>query len=142
MKFSEISQEDWGALQPCMDTCILPVTGLSGSESPWEATIALEELRDALDLLEIPYKGRVVTYPAFHYSEGRSAQAYADNVCLKLREAGFVHIIVVTTNQELESWALEHADLILYVNTEQLRSDPAETKRTVSREVQQLWKRE
>ena len=52
-----------------LDTCLLPVTGLTGKESPVEAGDRLEQLRDLLDLLEIPYHGRTVTYPAWHYAE-------------------------------------------------------------------------
>ncbi|MGO4375464.1 DUF2487 family protein, partial [Paenibacillus sp. MCAF20] len=67
MKFSEIEKEQWEELRPYLDTCLLPVTGMDGSEQPYEATEWLERLRDIMDLIEIPFKGRVVTYPACHY---------------------------------------------------------------------------
>lgn len=64
MKFSDIEEQTWDELRPYLDTAVLPVTGLNGGETPWEATRELEYLRDALDLIEIPFKGRIVTYPA------------------------------------------------------------------------------
>ncbi|WJH37540.1 YpiF family protein [Paenibacillus sp. CC-CFT747] len=67
VKFSEIREEQWKDLQPYLDTCLLPITGLTGTESPWMTTEALEMLRDIMDLVENPYKGRLVTYPALHY---------------------------------------------------------------------------
>ena len=67
MKFSDIDKEQWPELKPYLDTVLLPVTGLSGDEQPWEATRGLEKLRDLIDAVEIPFHGRVVIYPAYHY---------------------------------------------------------------------------
>ncbi len=103
MKFSEISSEEWLDLQPYLDTCLLPVTGLVGSEQPHEATTALEQLRDIMDLIEIPYKGRVVTYPAFHFYEESLASGMLTEVCSKLRRTGFKHIIIVAPKRDLLS---------------------------------------
>jgi 23S rRNA (pseudouridine1915-N3)-methyltransferase len=141
MKFSEISQEDWANLQPYLDTCLLPVTGVTGIESPWEATQILEELRDALELIEIPYKGRVVTYPALHYV-GEESSIQANIVCLKLRNAGFKYIIMMSTRQDCTSWSVPNADLLLYVDPNELKASFAQLKQNISSQIQQLWRNE
>ncbi|MCF2937628.1 YpiF family protein [Paenibacillus alkaliterrae] len=102
MKFSEISCEQWEELSPFLDTCLLPVTGMTGMVQPFEATAWLERLRDIMDLIEIPFKGRVVTYPAWHYISDHSAFAEMLNEwCASVKKAGFRYIIVVTANQTL-----------------------------------------
>src|SRR5690606_8279915 len=78
VKFSDIRESDWPQLAPWMDTCLLPVTGLAGTEAPHEAARRLEKLRDLLDLVEKPYRGRVVTYPAFQYLTSADLAAELD----------------------------------------------------------------
>lgn len=145
MKFSEIQENGWDELRPYLDTCLLPVTGLSGAELPWEATRELERLRDALDLLEIPFKGRVVTYPAMHFT-GTSCGGQSgllDDVCLKLRtEAGFRHVVVVTARTEPElPLSASNADLILRFGTAELTDSPDGSKRRAAAEMASLWQR-
>lgn len=89
MKFSDIREEDWLSLQPYLDTCLLPVTGLTGTEPPWQATRQLERLRDLLDLVEGPYRGRVVTYPALQYVPATDLAQEIDRLCRNLKQAGF-----------------------------------------------------
>lgn len=67
MKFSEIKKEEWIELKPYLDTCLIPYAGLKGDEEPWAVTERLEQLRDVMDLVERPFAGRVVTYPAVQY---------------------------------------------------------------------------
>ena len=139
MKFSEIEQQQWTELQPYLDTCLLPITGLSGQEQPWEATQALESLRDALDLIEIPYKGRVVTYPAIHYVDGPGAEAEAQRVCANLKAAGFAYVIVMTIQPAVARWELESADLLLCVAPGDGENQPGEAKAQIQGQVQQMW---
>jgi 23S rRNA (pseudouridine1915-N3)-methyltransferase len=94
MKFSDIEQSQWPALQPYLDTCLLPVTGLNGSEEPWQATYALEQLRDLLDLVEIPFKGRIVTYPALHYIHGQTDVGHLSDLCSSFKKTGFAYVIL------------------------------------------------
>lgn len=113
MKFSDIEREKWDELSPYLDTCLLPVTGLTGKETPYEATEKLEELRDVLDLVEVPFKGRVVTYPACHYvADQEGAGGMIAHLVDQLRHSGFAYIIIATANSALR---LEGAgaDLIL-----------------------------
>jgi len=114
MKFSEIKKEEWPALKPYLDTCLLPVTGLVGSESPVEAAECLEKLRDVLDLIERPYRGRTVTYPAWHYVPDRdnlNTQLAAS--ASKLREVGFRYVVVVAASDELGIGSAAGADLLI-----------------------------
>lgn len=102
MKFSEISSGQWEELSPYLDTCLLPVTGMTGAEQPYEATEWLERLRDLMDLIEIPFKGRVVTYPACHYISGGSEfMGMLNEWCTSLKRGGFRYVIVVTANKEM-----------------------------------------
>ncbi|WP_127530733.1 DUF2487 family protein [Paenibacillus kobensis] len=96
MKFSEIESSQWEELKPYLDTCLLPVTGLTGLEQPDEVTAALEQLRDVMDAIEIPFKGRVVTYPACHYIAEKSGSEFVDTLCQSLKQAGFRYVIVVS----------------------------------------------
>ncbi|QYR19886.1 YpiF family protein [Paenibacillus sp. sptzw28] len=116
MKFSELTPEQWAELQPYLDTAVLPVTGMSGSEMPYEATEALERLRDVLDLIEVPFKGRVVTYPACHYGEwSEETVEQVAKLCtnLKLR-AGFRYVVIATASAAPEKAVKETgADVVI-----------------------------
>ncbi|MCM3747488.1 DUF2487 family protein [Paenibacillus pasadenensis] len=132
MKFSEIDAERWPELQPFMDTCLLPVTGLSGLENPWQAAAVLERLRDAMDAVEIPFKGRIVAYPAVQYGDEQSAAALGPLV-RKLRQAGFRYVVAVSAALQLE--ALEEADLVLSPDGDGRMPDAAE----VRERIRMLW---
>lgn len=144
MKFSEISEQDWGSLQPYLDTCLLPVTGITGAEQPWEATAALENLRDVLDKVEIPFKGRVVTYPALHYTDGSHERlaGLVDQVCSNLKASGFKYVIVMTADSSLCLADCVQADLVL--QPESIASDEEAQEldaKAIASQVQQLWNR-
>ncbi|MNZ73297.1 hypothetical protein D3C78_917060 [compost metagenome] len=112
MKFSEIDQQSWGELQPYLDTCLVPVTGLTGLEQPYEVVIALEKLRDMMDLVEIPFKGRIVTYPSFQYGREEISD-YINEICHNVKRSGFTYVIVISADVELAGERLNGADLIL-----------------------------
>lgn len=135
MKFSEIEENKWGELAPYLDTCLLPVTGMTGQESPPEATVCLERLRDMMDLVEIPFKGRVVTYPACHYwTEGPNFDEMLAKWCEALRTAGFTYIIMITANGSL-GLACEAADLVVSPTPEGALPEQSE----VSDAIRELW---
>lgn len=139
MKFSEIKQEGWGELKPYLDTCILPVTGLTGLEEPWEATMALESLRDVLDLLEIPYKGRMVTYPAAHfYYEDHKFVDNISKICTNLKQVGFKYVIIVTIHETIELLQYHAVDLVIGPRWLQESSDKP-IRVLITERVQQLW---
>jgi len=123
MKFSEIKSEEWPALAPYLDTCLLPVSGLDGSESPVEAAERLERLRDVLDLLERPYRGRTVTYPAWHFvPDIGMAKLLLVETVKRLRERGFRYIVLVTVMEAFPEEDELGADLIIMPSrAEQIR---------------------
>ncbi|RIX53507.1 DUF2487 family protein [Paenibacillus nanensis] len=136
MKFSDITSEKWDELKPYLDTCLLPVTGMSGKESPYEATERLERLRDLLDLVEIPFKGRVVTYPACHYvTADEPFSKQLANWCDNLRAAGFQYIILASADQTVQLQGAG-ADLVLQADDEGEFPEQAE----VSERIRALWR--
>ncbi|MCR8634487.1 YpiF family protein [Paenibacillus radicis (ex Xue et al. 2023)] len=140
MKFSDVSQNSWEELRPYVDTCLLPVTGLTGAEQPWEAVQALEELRDALDCFEIPYKGRVLTYPAYHFVLGEEMGSMLRLVCKNLKENGFKYIVIVSAKSEFEPLFMNaQADLFFTLPKEKLNDSQHSVKEQISNKLQQLW---
>ncbi|XEC92728.1 DUF2487 family protein [Paenibacillus tarimensis] len=134
MKFSDIEQSQWEELSPYLDTCLLPVTGLNGAEAPHEVTGQLEQLRDVMELVEIPFKGRIVTYPAYHYYEPDHVSRL-EQVCLRLKDSGFRYIILITAKCRLQLQT-EAADLILapYEDGQALSSAQ------VKSDIQAMWR--
>lgn len=97
MKFSEISEQSWAELQPYLDTCLLPVSGLTGMEPPWEAKERMLRTGDWLSVLERAFHGRTVTLPAYHYD--RAAPDAADrlnDMCARLKTSGYKYVVVVS----------------------------------------------
>lgn len=135
MKFSDIEKEQWDELSPYLDTCLLPVTGLTGTEPPYEATKRLEELRDILDLVEIPFKGRVVTYPACHYvMDGNGSGQGVSSIVERLKKSGFAFVVLATASNKL---MLDEcgADLVLKPDSNGLRPVPSD----VASLVKEIW---
>ena len=102
MKFSEITEDKWKSLKPYLDTAILPFTGLTGLESPYEATLHLEQLRDWLDTVEQPFNGRTVTYPAYHFTPTRLAELGINDIITNLKTQGFNYVVAVTAKHDLQ----------------------------------------
>lgn len=144
MKFSEITSDDWVELQPYLDTCLIPYTALTGRESPYEAVNALERLRDFLDYVEIPFKGRVVTYPAVHYSQASQLQ-HLNELCSHLKAGGFKYVIVMTADEALVQADLFEADLVLSLaafsigKEESEHTTENELKRDIQSQIYQMW---
>lgn len=129
MKFSDISADQWEQLQPYLDTCVLPLTLLQGDETPAETTSALERLRDLLDLIEVPFKGRTVTYPAVQYMlDESSLESSIDQICARLKSSTFTYVIVVMASK-LSSFEPENADLLISSDDEQ----------DIRVQIQELW---
>ncbi|NBI30490.1 DUF2487 family protein [Chengkuizengella marina] len=138
MKFSEIERNIWEEHQQYLDTCILPFTGLKGNENPMETTKALEDLGDILEWIEIPFKGRVVTYPAVHYSyEEQSLESYLNTICLNLKKQGFAYVILISNRSEIHNLNLQEFCLILTPN--ESKEENVNLKEEISNKVQALW---
>jgi 23S rRNA (pseudouridine1915-N3)-methyltransferase len=127
MKFSEIRKDQWADLSPFLDTCLLPLTGLTGEEPPWQAAETLGKLQDVMDMLEIPYKGRIVTYPALHYfSPPGHYTDYVNHICRKLKEGGFARVFLATADSGIAILPFEDADLLV---TDEMRDElPAKVR--------------
>lgn len=134
MKFSDTNSSNWEEWKPYMDTCLLPVTGLAGSELPWQAALALELLRDYMIEIERKFKGRIVTYPAFHYWGMPGAMPQLDRLCRQLREdAGFTYIVLMSAGEALSGLDKpEGADLLL------LHADRSQKGNEAAR-IQEMW---
>lgn len=143
MKFSEVTEQQWDELKEYFDTCLLPFTGLRGGESPIEATKALERLRDALELIEVPFKGRVITYPAYHFQglDSGGTASSIDELCIRLKqEVGFSYIIIVCVDDDTILETCHHADLILKVEVDE--TGVKTNKKEVQAAVQKMWQSE
>lgn len=140
MKFSDIEQDKWEQLKPYLDTCLLPVTGLTGYENPLEATARLEELRDALDCLEKPYYGRMITYPALHYTNARDAEQVINELVSKLKETGFKYVVVMTVQADLRESHVDQPDLFICIDPKKLYESPQEVRESLNKKVSQMWR--
>lgn len=134
MKFSDINQEQWSELQPYLDTCLLPLTGLTGREEPSAVTQGLERLRDVMDVIERPFAGRVVTYPAIQYIyEHTDFPAIVNQTIMNLKKGGFSFVIIMTASPEIEALEFKQADLFITSEIALSKEKP------VSMFVQNMW---
>lgn len=141
MKFSELTEEQWEEWGPYLDTCILPVTGLNGSESPIEAGYRLEKLRDWLDGVEIPFRGRTVTYPAYHFMSEQLADDELDllnGLCSRLRKQGFAYIVVISAQLPITAEKLPEADLVI-TPVEMIAENAGDALAEMKTLVQNMW---
>ncbi|MFB8375675.1 DUF2487 family protein [Paenibacillus taichungensis] len=140
MKFSEMTQDSWAELQLYLDTCLIPYTALTGKQSPVEATEALERLRDFLDLVEIPFKGRIMTYPAFHYASPDMSMAL-NTLSEQLKSSGFKYVVIMSSDGELEQTRITSADLVLSRSVLIQEVGEEGISRFVGEKIRELWKR-
>src|SRR5690606_13690715 len=136
MKFSEVDEASWEELRPYLDTCLIPVTGLTGNEQPYEVTAALERLRDVMDWIVTPFKGRVVTYPSFQYGRD-DIMPQINEVCHHVKLSGFTFVIVVSADVELAADKIPNADLIV-APSEFEGMQGTEASSRVSRQILQM----
>lgn len=95
MKFSEIDENSWPELENYLDTCLIPVSGLTGEETPWEATEKVARSGQWLAPLEQAFRGRTVTMPAFHYLKDSRDLERLDGLCKQWRANGFRYVIAI-----------------------------------------------
>lgn len=136
MKFSEIKKDQWPDIKPYLDTCLLPLTGLTGGEEPWEVTHSLERLADLMEEIEIPFKGRVVTYPSLHYNGQPGAlAANVNHLCMRLKESGFAYIVLISADPALSIMTFEAADL--FITEDSSKAGPG----NIGAMLQGVWRR-
>ncbi|CAM3944738.1 DUF2487 domain-containing protein [Cohnella lubricantis] len=138
MKFSELDEVQWADLQPYLDTCLLPVTGLTGSETPPEATGKVAAAGDWLYPLETAFRGRTVTQPAYHYADAANDEEIArlERYCASLRQTGYRFLIVVTGSESLAAAKLSSVDLVIGPGAQ--GSEPEAD--TIRRAVTEMWR--
>ncbi|WP_373229694.1 DUF2487 family protein [Cohnella sp.] len=136
MKFSEIDENSWPELQNYLDTCLIPVSGLTGGEAPWEATMKVARAGKWLAALERAFHGRTVTMPAFHYVSGsHNDLERLDQLCKQWRANGFRYIIAICGQPLVLSSELS-ADLIFQPTSEVEEPDADYIRKTVT----DLWR--
>ncbi len=139
MKFSSFTAESWEENNKYYDTCLLPFTGLQGGESPSEAAAILEQLRDLLELVEQPFQGRIVTYPAVQYATEHSI-ATVNEICRKVKSNQFQFVIVATAAAELSAGDFYESDLVLSLSGFE-SSQRGVVKSEISDKIQAMWQR-
>lgn len=138
MKFSEIEEADWAELQPFLDTCLLPVSGLTGEETPAEATDKAASTGAWLAPLEKSFTGRTVTLPAFHYYSRNEKEDIdrLNRLCRQLRKHRFRYVIAVCgIAQGLPDDLL--ADLVIQPDREDQQPDEGALRKAVT----ELWRK-
>jgi len=112
MKFSDFDSVTWEENREFYDTCLIPFTGLTGLEDPAETVAALERLRDFMDIVEKPFRGRMVTYPVFQYS-GEHSIALINELCRNVKSQNFCFAILLTTDITTSENEIFESDLVL-----------------------------
>ncbi|MDG0789652.1 YpiF family protein [Cohnella ginsengisoli] len=136
MRFSEFDEDNWGDLQPYLDTALLPVTGLLGGETPPSAAELVGAAGDWLAPIESAFKGRTVTYPANHYI-GPGDEASLDALCNRIKSGGFKFVVVVSGKPGWDATRVPSADLFAGPTGEESVPDADALRRSVS----DMWKR-
>lgn len=139
MKFSDFDSDQWVENQKFYDTCLIPFTGLSGLESPSETVQALERLRDFMVWVEIPFKGRIVTYPAIQYAT-EDYKRMINEVCRKVKSFNFQHVVVISADIALQADEIYESDLVLSPSMFP-SSQEVEKSSIISRKIQEMWQR-
>lgn len=132
MKFSDIEKDNWLELKPYLDTCLIPFTGLSGHEEPWEVTEQLVQLQKIIDLVEKPFKGRIVQYPAVQYIPGdvEATAKLLSRIIARAKATNFKYVVLLSI-EPLEADAVPpQVDLV--VNNEL-------NKEMIQDKILELW---
>lgn len=140
LKFSEMNQDSWAELQLYLDTCLVPFTAMSGQQSPVEATEALERLRDFLDTVEIPFKGRIMTYPAYHYISAEMSMTL-NTLSSELKASGFKYVVIMSADGSFVDMDIPDADLLLSQRDLLQQMENEFIPRHVGECVRELWKK-
>jgi hypothetical protein len=133
MKFHEIKQSDWLQLQLYLDTCLLPLSGLDGTEAPDEMTRILEQLRDLMNPIETNFKGRIVTLPAVQYICTEKAEfiSQVDEIASRYKRHHFRFVIAISANERLQD--LKFSEVDLFINMSNVEN--------INQQLSQLWRK-
>lgn len=137
MKFSDFDRENWEENHSYYDTCLVPFTGLSGNETPPETAEALERLRDFMDQVERPFKGRIVAYPAIQYV-GAGKGNYINSVLRKVKSSSFQYAILLTADISISEHEIYESDLVLSLPTLEASSEMG-INAEIAKKIQKMW---
>lgn len=138
MKFSDFDAANWEENGQFFDTCLIPLTGLTGGESPAESVSALERLRDFMDTVERPYRGRIVTYPVFQYG-GKASLELLNEVCRNVKSVNFRYAVVLTADLEIQESDMPECDLVLSLPI--LQNQVNKNRQSIIAEkIENLWR--
>ncbi|AKG35396.1 DUF2487 family protein [Paenibacillus durus] len=110
MKFSDFNSVSWEENGHYYDTCLIPFTGLTGQESPPQTVERLEKLRDYIDRIERPFRGRIVVYPAVQYDIDNKEQLI-NEICHNVKSSNFRYAIVLDAGGTLIAQDVYESDL-------------------------------
>jgi 23S rRNA (pseudouridine1915-N3)-methyltransferase len=138
MKFSEVDANGWPELKNYYDTCLIPISGLTGEETPWEATNRVARTGEWLSPIEQNFNGRTVTMPAFHYCTWGSEDILRlERLIAQLRNNGFRYVILVCGTKESFSEAgIIGADLLIKPTVDNEHPDT----QLLRQQIADLWK--
>ncbi|MDQ0192967.1 DUF2487 family protein [Paenibacillus wynnii] len=137
MKFSDFDSHSWEENCRFYDTCLIPFTGLTGSESPVETVAALERLRDFMDMVEKPFRGRIVTYPVLQYG-GEHSLKLINELCCNVKSKNFRYAIVLTADIDISEREIVESDLVLSQPTFRDLSSK-DVQAFTAEKIQELW---
>ena len=137
MKFSDFDAVTWEENRQFYDTCLIPVTGLTGKESPAEAVAALERLRDFMDMVEKPFRGRLVTYPVLQYCSKHNLEPI-NEICRNVKSGNFQYVIVLSADLDISESEMNESDLILAMPGFK-GADLKEVQALIAEKIQMLW---
>ncbi|WP_179088053.1 DUF2487 family protein [Paenibacillus sp. FSL R7-0273] len=132
--------EEWNKNGHYYDTCLIPYTGLQGTESPPQAAAVLERLRDLLEQIEQLFRGRIVIYPALQYETGWNSELIND-ICRKVKYSNFQYVIVVSAAPEASGSGIYESDLFLAV-PEICADSSAALRSGIKEKIQAVWQSE
>lgn len=135
-----MNHNSWAELQLYLDTCLVPFTAMSGQQSPVEATEALERLRDFLDTVEIPFKGRIMTYPAYHYISTEMSMTL-NTLSSELKASGFKYVVIMSADGSFSGMEIPNADLLLSQQDLLQQMERKSIPRHVGECIRDLWKK-
>lgn len=140
MKFSDFDRNHWEENHRYYDTCLVPFTGLTGNESPPETAEALERLRDFMDKVEGPFKGRIVTYPAIQYA-GEGREKYINSIFRKVKSSNFQYAILLTADISISEHEIIESDLVLSLPALEA-SQGIGINAEIAKKIQEMWQRD
>lgn len=92
-----------------IDTAIIPLTLIDGSEQGFQfAASAADFILSLANIIENQFKGRIVLFPSFSYTNNQDKQSLLENWNEELKKAEFKHTFYITSDREWSTMGEEH----------------------------------